>query len=287
MAAGSTVGEALNWARGICQQLSETAYLDAQLLLSHAMEKPQSWLLAHSEARIPPQSEAAFRRAVERYRQGQALPYILGWWEFYGRRFQVSPEVLIPRPETELLVEVALEHLRGIGRSARVLDVGTGSGSIAISLAAESESATVVAVDISAGALRVAQKNARDHAVSDRVHLIQADLVATLTGRFDLICANLPYIPSERLQWLPVGGREPRLALDGGVQGMMTIRRLMANAPARTKSGGRILVEIGPDQRAEMMACLQDEAPGSRVRVHQDLAGLDRLIELEVKGQGT
>jgi release factor glutamine methyltransferase len=281
----STVGEALDWARGKFQPLSETPYLDAQVLLSHVMKVPRSWLLAHSEARVLPQFEAAFRRGAERYGRGEALPYILGWWEFYGRRFRVSSEVLIPRPETELLVEIALGGLRSISPSVQVLDVGTGSGCIAISLAAERGGADVVAVDISLGALRVAQENARWHGVLDRVHMLQADLTAPLCGQFDLICANLPYIPSGRLRDLKVGRREPKLALDGGPEGMGAIRRLLATAPFLMKSKGRILVEIDPEQRQGLLAYVDRETPLSLVKVHRDLAGHDRLIELGVGGQ--
>jgi release factor glutamine methyltransferase len=282
----STVGEELDWAREKFQPLSDTPYLDAQVLLSHVMEVPRSWLLAHPEARVLPEFETAFRRDAARYRRGEALPYILGWWEFYGRRFRVTPEVLIPRPETELLVEIGLERLWSISQSPQVLDVGTGSGCIAISLAAERSEACVVAVDISLGALRVAQENARWHGVSDRVHILQADLTAPLSGRFDLLCANLPYIPSGRLHDLKVGRREPHLALDGGPKGVGAIRRLLATARLLMKSKGRILLEISPEQHQGVLAYVDRETPLSLVKVHQDLAGHDRLIELGVGGQG-
>jgi release factor glutamine methyltransferase len=282
----STVGEALDWARWKFQPLSDTPYLDAQVLLSHVMDVPRSWLLAHSEARVLPQFEAAFRRDAERYRRGEALPYILGWWEFFGRRFWVSPDVLIPRPETELLVEIALERLRSISPSAQVLDVGTGSGCIAISLAAERSEAYVVAVDISLDALRVAKANACWHGVSDRVHMLQTDLTASLSGQFDLICANLPYIPSGRLHDLMVGRKEPQLALDGGLEGMGAIRRLLVTAPHLIKPKARILVEIDSEQRLGVLAYVDRETPLSLVKVHQDLAGHDRLIELRVGGRG-
>lgn len=275
-----SVADALAQARRSFQPFSETASLDAQVLLGEATHKSRAWLLAHREEMLGRGELDAFLGSADRYRAGEALPYILGWWEFYGRRFELTPQVLIPRPETELLVEIALKRMVGMEIAPRVLDVGTGSGCIAVTLAAECPHSRILATDLSAPALRLAAFNAHKHHVSGRIQFLQADLAGVVRGPVDLLCANLPYIPSGEVPTLAVGEREPRLALDGGPDGMLHLRRLIGSAADILKSGGTALFEIGADQSARVLEWIEREGHSVRVSLHPDLAGRDRVLEL-------
>ena len=207
---------------------------------------------------------------------GTALPHILGKWEFYGRTFQLSPAVLIPRPETERVVEAALELAGGMDTSPSILEVGTGSGCIAISLALELPAVELVATDLSRGALQIARLNAEAHGVSDRIGLVQADLLDGVAGRFDIVCANLPYVRTTEI----VGPltREPRLALDGGPDGLQLIRRMVRELPGRLAPGGGTVLEIDPRQAEQVVRLAQENLPGSTSVVLPDLAGRDRGV---------
>jgi release factor glutamine methyltransferase len=269
---------------------SETPALDAQILLSHITKKPRAWILAHPEYRLSPEEEDALEEAVSRLRRGVPLPYVLGWWEFYGLKFRVTPSVLIPRPETELLVEHALAWLRTRfeeGESSllspRVLEVGTGSGCIAVTLAVHLPALRIVATDISAAALDVARENAKKHGVADRIDFICTNLFdAPLTpAPFDLILANLPYIPTQTLRSLPVFRSEPALALDGGADGLSLIRALLNAAPKHLASGGMILLEIEASQGTEALALAYDAFSQADIKLFQDLSGRDRLIAIQ------
>ncbi len=276
-----TVEEAQQAARRALQPHSETARLDAQVLLAHILQVPRTWVLIHPEARLTPQQQAALHTALAQLRDGTPLPYVLGEWEFYGRTFSLTPQVLIPRPETELLVENALAWLDAHPAARRVADAGTGSGCIAVTLAAERPSLQVTALDISAAALQVARRNARRHAV--RVRFIQADLLSPLAPRScDLICANLPYIPTATLQGLDVYGKEPALALDGGPDGLTLIRRLLHQAESRLAPGGALLLEIEATQGESAPRAARKVFPHARVDVLPDLAGHPRLLQVLV-----
>jgi release factor glutamine methyltransferase len=277
---------------------SETPSLDAQILLAHVLGASRAWVLAHPEASLSAPQEQALHAAGERLEAGEPLPYVLGHWEFYGLDFIVSPDVLIPRPETELLVERALEWLRlHPGRRAAV-DIGTGSGCIAVALAVNIPDLHVLATDISLPALEIAKTNAEKHAVADRIRFIQADL-SDLPGRevpgegsithhasritqFDLILANLPYIPTSRLESLAVARREPKLALDGGPDGLDLIRRLMPAAMQWLAPGGCCLMEIDASQGETALDLAQSAFPQADVAVIPDLAGLDRLLIAQI-----
>ncbi len=239
-------------------------------------------MLSHSEYRLTPQEHDALQEILKLFLQGVPLPYILGYWEFFGRTFQITPDVLIPRPETEMLVEFALQHAQGF-HSRRIIDIGTGSGCIAISLAAELPEATVFGVDLSMAALRIAQKNARYHNLR-HIHFIHADLLSSFSTRFDLICANLPYIPSRTLDALPVSRWEPRLALDGGQSGMETIRRLLIQAKTRMSPNSALLLEIESTLGASTLAAAQEVFPNAIHQLVPDLAGLDRMIKVLLTG---
>ncbi len=284
----TTVGVQIETIAKRLSPVSETAVLDAQVLLAHVLDKPRTWVVAHPEAEIPPEYQERLNEAVQRLEEGEPLPYILGYWEFYARRFEVTPQVLIPRPETELLVEHALHWLHRFPRRRWVADVGTGSGCIAVSLAAEIRDVQIVATDISLPALRVARRNAIRHGVQDRVHLLQCDLLPLpptdfAYHRFDLICANLPYIPAPILMQLTVARHEPLLALNGGPDGLNLIRRLLKLAPAWLAPGGMLLMEIEASQGAAVLSLAYDTFESARIQLHTDYAGRDRLLEVIVQ----
>ena len=211
--------------------------------------------------------------------QGFPLPYIMGEWEFYGRNFIVNPDVLIPRPETELLIEQALDAVTDCDHPA-IIDVGCGSGIIAITLASELPQARFFAVDISHPALQVAQRNAILH--KSHINFLQSDLLQPLTGPFDLICANLPYIPSDTLLELDVTRWEPSLALDGGPTGLTFIKRLLLQAQTRLVPGGVILLEIEASRGEAIMKSAGEVFPFAETNLIQDLAGKDRPAKTQI-----
>ncbi len=248
------------------------------LLLCKALSQPKSWIIAHGEHELSPDEIRILQHNLKQLLDGEPLPYVLGSWDFYGRSFNVTPDVLIPRPETELLVEKAIGHARK-RTQPRIVDVGTGSGAIAVSLAAELPNARVVALDISRPALKIAQQNAlRHHQVN--ISFIQSNLLEPCHAPFDLICANLPYIPSQALQSLTVARHEPRLALDGGPGGLDMIRALLQQAQTRLMPKGIILLEIEASLGRTALEAVRTAFPQAEPILHQDLAGRDRLIEI-------
>lgn len=293
-------------------KFSDTPALDEQVLLAHVLDKPRAWLLAHPEATLTPTQERALEEALRQLESGVPLPYVLGKWEFFGLEFKVTPEVLIPRPETELLVETAISWLQQRpainrrdrdtksaacpGRQAReadlgmlrVIDIGTGSGCIAIALAANLPELRVEATDISPEAIDVAKRNAKNFCVSNRIEFLCCNLFP-IAGTFDfrlstfnMIVANLPYIPTETLHNLPVYGREPTIALDGGADGLDIIRRLLVEAPRHLAPGGLILLEIEASQGAKVLSLAQDAFAEAEIHLHRDLSDHDRLLEIQV-----
>jgi release factor glutamine methyltransferase len=277
-----TIGAAQAQARRALDRISETPTLDSQLILADLLGRPRAWVLAHPEFDLGPVEQRAFADKLARLADGEPLAYVLGWWEFYGRRFRVTSAVLIPRPETELLVERALDIIRIERRRLRVVEVGTGSGCVAVSLAAEVPGLHVTALDVSGEALAVCSQNARLHTVDSRVHLICGDMLAPLAGPLDLVVGNLPYIASGELASLAVSRREPKLALDGGPDGLGPIRRLLGQARELVADGGTILLEIGAEQGSGALELGRAAFASGEVRVGSDLAGRDRLLEIRV-----
>jgi len=262
-------------------QVSETPRLDAQVLLAHLSGQARAWLLAHGEETLPAEICTEAEAAAARLTAGEPLPYLLGHWEFYSLDFNVSPHVLIPRPETELLVENALGYLQTRPGSPRVIDVGTGSGCIAIALASHLPVAALFASDCSPAALEVARRNAVYNQIAYRIHFFQSDLLSGIQATFDLICANLPYIPTACLADLPVAGHEPRLALDGGPDGLSLIRRLLSQAPRFLAPHGLLLLEIEYRQGVAVLELARQAFPCANIQLHQDLHGLDRLVAIQ------
>lgn len=261
--------------------MSETASLDAEVLLAHVLARSRSWILAHPEYLLDEIQVRQIEHLVERLLSGEPLPYILGHWEFYGLDFILSPAVLIPRPETELLVENALGWLKLHSNRRLVLDVGTGSGCIAVSLAVNCPDVKIVASDISWEALLIARDNLERHCVNGKVHLLQSDLIPPTPQPFDLLCANLPYIPADDLPYLPVASYEPALALNGGLLGTSLIERFLAGAPRVLAQGGLALLEIEASQGSWVTDCAQAAFPQADIHVLPDLVGRDRLLAIQ------
>ncbi len=285
---GQTVGEALRAARRRFDAAGvETAGLDAQVLLGHVLGVERAWLIAHPEAVLTPDQAAAFERLVQGREARQPVAYLTGRREFYGLDFGVDERVLVPRPETELLVERAIALVNAwrarYGQWPRVVDVGTGSGAIGVSLAVALPALPWVdLVDASPAALQVARANAERHGVAERLRFWAGDLLAPLPTPVDLALANLPYIEADVIATLaPEVQREPRLALDGGPDGLDPFRRLFVQVPAHVAPGGALLLEIGAGQGAAVARLAQVLHPQS-VMVHPDLAGLDRLVEVHL-----
>jgi release factor glutamine methyltransferase len=278
-----TVGDALAHARRIIQAgdtpLTPTT---AHAILAHVVGRGRAWLLAHPEAPLDAESAADFSNLIDRAAGGEPLAHLVGEREFYGLAFAVTPDVLIPRPETEAVVDTMLAWLDRQDRPApRLADVGTGSGAIAVTLAVKRPDAQMTATDISAPALEVARCNAAHHNVTDRVDFVLADLLAPLAGPFDAVAANLPYVNREELAALEVGRWEPRVALDGGPDGLDHVRRLLAELPSRLASPGLLVLEIGHDQGPRAIHLCEAAFPTARVVLLPDLSGLDRIISVE------
>ncbi len=279
-----TLQAALQAARQKFQAVSETPVLDAQVLLAHILDKPRAWLLTYPEADLNPAQVRQFLQAIQKIETGTPLPYLIGVWPFFRLDFLVSPAVLIPRPETELLVEMALAWLQHHPGPKKGLDIGTGSGCIAVSLAANWPDIHLEAIDISENALAIAQQNAQKHQVADQINFRRSDLLADICaqpGSIDLICANLPYIPSATLKQLAVFGREPTLALDGGPDGLDLIEKVCADAAAILAPGGLLLFEIDATQGKSAIKLARQYYPAAEITLHPDLAGYDRFIAIQ------
>ncbi|NPV68660.1 MAG: peptide chain release factor N(5)-glutamine methyltransferase [Anaerolineae bacterium] len=279
---GQMVGEALRQASRALGAVSGSPQLDAGVLLAAMLGVERTALLAHPERLLTPDQAAHYAELVARAAEGTPIPYLTGWRAFYHHDFIVTPDVLIPRPETEHLVDAALAWAQTWPQQRlTIVDVGTGSGAIALSLAAALPGATVYALDCSAVALEVARRNAIQIGVSN-VRFGQGDLLTALPDgvKPDLIVANLPYIPSADLEALAVARHEPRLALDGGLDGLDVIRRLAAEAADRVPPTFALLLEIGAGQGRAVSALCRRAFPGARVRVLPDYAGHDRIVEV-------
>ena len=250
---------------------------EAGSLLSFVIKKDRTFLISHAEDSLADSELDCFRDAVARRAEGEPLQYITGVQDFYGREFRVTPDVLIPRPETELLVEAALEVLE---QTPVVCDVGTGSGCIAVTLLCEGEDARAVAVDVSEAALAVAEQNARRHGVNERLELKLSDCFHGFDPiTFDLIVSNPPYVSAGALAGLQreVRDHEPLIALSPGVDGLSVIRRLLADSPAFLKPGGRLIMEIGFDQ-GEAVEALMDAKLWRMIELRPDLQGIPRIV---------
>jgi release factor glutamine methyltransferase len=264
-------------------RVSETASLDAQVLLAHFMNRPRSWIMAHPEASVDCDTLSLVEASLDRIGSGEPLPYLLGHWEFYGLDFLVNPSTLIPRPETELLVEKGLKWLEEHPSGQRVIDVGTGSGCIAISLATHCPDQGYFACDLSQASLSVAQMNAKKHGVDHAIHFFRGDLLNGTAPGFNLVCANLPYIPSQDLDSLFEASHEPKIALDGGADGLAIIRRLVASLPRYLAPGGLFLCEIEARQGSLALNLGRETFKEAEINLFQDLSHQDRLLSIQLQ----
>lgn len=259
--------------------------LDSQVLLAHILGHPRTWLLSHLDAPLtPPQFDSATQAFVQ-LQAGTPLPYILGHWEFFGLNFNITKDVLIPRPETELLVEKAIAWIKASPGRTSIADIGTGSGAIAITLATQLPEAHILATDISPSALNVAISNAKKFNVEKQIEFIECDLLPDhepQSSTFNLICANLPYIPTKTLHQLPIYGHEPTLALDGGPDGLDIYRRLLKLAPSRLAPRSMMLFELEASQGTSAFNLAYDMLDEASIQLHQDFAGHDRLLEINL-----
>ena len=297
-----TIGELLvSAATRLRESGSETARLDAELLLGYAIGADRTAVVAHRDAPVGADAAARFEEALRRREAGEPVAYIRGIKEFHGLAFAVDPRALIPRPETEALVDAALaEVMARLGRRVgdaepvRIADVGTGSGAIAVAMAVAlrgrrvqlGRDVTILATDRSADALDLARENAVGHAAADGMRFVDADLLPPVLpddgARLDILLANLPYVRSDAIAGLAIAASfEPRDALDGGADGLDPIRALLARLPDVLAAEGVALLEIGADQGEVAPAAVADHLPGWRASVAPDLAGLPRVLRVE------
>jgi release factor glutamine methyltransferase len=258
----------------------DTPRLDAELLLAHTLHKNRTWLYTRPETSLTNEQVAAFETLLRRREQREPVAYLTGHREFYGLDFLVNSNVLIPRPETELLVETAIQLSKTMTPPLSIADIGTGSGCIAIALVKNIPNVHLYAVDVSEKALLVAQQNARQNDVTEQITFLQGNLLTPLTEPVDMIVSNPPYVSKSEL-----GGAMPEvkqyesaLALDGGEDGLDVIQKLLSQAGEKLNPGGSVLVEIGAFQGAAVARLAQELFPNSQIEIKQDLAGLDRLL---------
>ena len=272
------LAEALNHGRAIlAQNAIEDAPLEAELLLRHVLKINRTQLYLGLEKELSPQDEKAFRALVKRRLGGEPTAYITGHREFYGLDFYVNPHTLIPRPESELLVETAL-MLAQDSHFYTIADIGTGCGAIAVSLALELPRVRIYATDISLAALEIASINCQRHGVADRVRLLPGDMLEPLPEPVDLIIGNLPYVRESEL----APTFEPTLALDGGAEGTESISRLCRQAQHKLAGGGSLLLEIGQGQSQAITSLLDSLFPNGAIEVAKDLSGIERVVSLSL-----
>jgi release factor glutamine methyltransferase len=257
---------------------ADTAGLDADVLLSHVLGVGKEALFAHPERRLTVTEQERFQELVGRRSHGEPVAYLRGFKEFYGLRFAVDRRVLIPRPETEVIVSAARERIAG--QALTVVDVGTGSGAIAVAIAAYEHGVRVIATDDSRDALAVAESNALANGVADRVEYRYGDLLAPIAEHAGIVCANLPYLTDASVARV-VGERsslafEPRAAVVAGPDGLAVIRRCVADLGRVLASGGTAFFECDPPQAAAVVGLL--ESAGLRGEILRDLSGSERVV---------
>ncbi len=257
-------------------------WLESLLLLSHALGVKKEWLLVHPDVQVEEEKGQAFFSLVERRVKREPLPYILGRVEFYDVTLTIDHRALIPRPETEILVDKVLEWAKGFP-FLTIADVGTGSGAVAVVLALHLRGkAFIYALDSSPQALELARENAILNGVEGSIRFLLSDLLSALDGPVEAIVANLPYIPSGQLDSLPPEvHHEPREALDGGPDGLSSIRRLLLQATHYLKKGGAIFIEVGPGQARRVKAIARKVFPCARILSFPDLRGIMRVVMVE------
>jgi release factor glutamine methyltransferase len=281
-----TVAEALRAAGAQLEAIGGTGRLDATLLLEHATGGNRASFLIDDTRPLSEAESEAFRRDVERRMRGVPVAYIVGTAGFYGRTFAVDERVLVPRPESEHIVEAAIAEARGRGKSAgRIADVGTGSGALAITLAAELPDAWVFGTDISREAIALARRNAARNDVFQSCTFLHGDLAASLVrfAPLDIIVANLPYIPTADIPRSPDPvSYEPLIALDGGGDGLDLYRRLLAQLPVVAAPDAALFLEAAPGTIKALAALVEAAFPAAYVEIGEDYAGLERFVQFSL-----
>ena len=291
----ATISRTLATGREILRQSGiprDDAIIESRVLLQHVSGMTAEQVIGNPDAMVGKPAARDYLKLVHRRRDREPLAYILGEWEFYGRPFRVDENVLIPRPETELLVDLALEFASANGLTAkpRVCDLGTGSGALAVTLALEFDQSEVIASDISDDALTVAQSNAERHGVAGRIDFRNADItsdtIGDVLGRFDIVVANPPYIPTGRIDSVlepEVSQWEPRLALDGGLDGLAVLGPMIERIPLLMRETGPSVafIEIDCVSAVECQGRATREVPDAKVGIILDDAGLHRILAIE------
>jgi release factor glutamine methyltransferase len=286
-----TIGRLLEWTtQYLAQKGIESPRLETQVLLAHALDCKRIDLYARFEELAPEEGRKQFRELIRKRLEGCPVAYLVGRKEFFALEFEVNPAVLIPRPDTECLVDDCLRLLRD-RTGPRVLDVGTGSGCLAVAVAWKHKTAQVTAIDINPEALAVASRNASKHGVGDRIRFLEGDLYGPLPAeeRFDLILSNPPYIRRADLATLPASVRdyEPRLALDGGADGFAVFDRLLAGAGDHLTPCGSLMVEIGSDQETEARRRVQARPGFELAPTIKDSEGRSRVLRARWQPAGS
>ena len=277
-----TIGRLLDWTTRFLQQKgSESPRLDSEVLLAHALGCKRIELYTRHMVEAPEQGRQRFRELVRQRIEGCPVAYLVGRKEFFSLEFEVNRAVLIPRPDTECVVDECLRWAKGMAEPA-ILDIGTGSGCLAVAVAKHHKTARVTAVDISPEALAVASRNAGKHGVAERIRFLQGDLFASVPAgeRFDFILSNPPYIPHDDIAKLPPGVRdyEPHQALDGGADGFAVFDRLIAEAPAHLKPDGYLLIEIGAPQEGPARERIERHTGYELAKTIHDGSGHPRVL---------
>lgn len=282
-----TVGKIIDWTTGhLRKHGSESPRLEAEILLAFARGCPRIQLYVQYNELLTDDQRAVMRDLVKRRAQAEPVAYLVGHREFFSLDFRVTPDVLIPRPESETLVLQLIAAAKSRS-NARILDVGTGSGCIAVAAAVNMPGATVTAIDISPRALEVAKDNASRHKVAERIRFLEGDLFAALSSddQFDLIVSNPPYVADGEMASLPADIRqhEPPLALRAGLHGLDVIARLVSGAPSHLATGGVLFIEISPEQSAAVCTLIHDSGQFDPARVIKDSSGKARVVMASVK----
>lgn len=277
------VREALREGERLLRGVStDEAELEAELLLRHALSTDRVHLYQRLTEEIPPAAYKRYRKLLDRRLRHEPTAYLLRHREFFGLEFEVTPAAIIPRPETEVLVEMAIAFARERFNDGPFdfADIGVGCGAIAVSVARELPAARVTAIDLSKRGLTLAWRNACHHGVENRIRFLHGDLLAPLDAPVDIIAANLPYVRTADWASAPMEIRwfEPRRGLDGGADGLRLIRRLLRQAPAFVRPKGALFAEIGDGQAPGASALARAAFPEARIEVRPDLAGLDRVL---------
>ena len=278
-----TVRRVLEWTTNhLKKHGSDTPRLDAEILLAHACNCQRIQLYTQFNETLSDTVRGAMRELVQRRSKAEPVAYLVGQREFFSLSFRVTHDVLIPRPDTETLVMEVLDGVKGLN-APKILDLCTGSGCVAIAIAKNCKSAQIIATDISASAIAIAQENTAKHQVSDRVELLESDLFASIApgSKFDVIAGNPPYIPSDEIDQLDadVSKHEPRLALDGGPDGLSVLRRIIDDAPRFAAPNALLLLEFTPEQAESLESLLANHPAYDEVSIRKDLGHRPRVLK--------